>query len=166
MNKTTLTSLRSLLQAAARSLGIERAAYAALIEQMWPEVVGVEAVQASRLVGLRGGTLLVETSTGIWAQELSARRALFADEINRRLGGQIVHEIRFRQGAGPFGRPAAQDAGTPVSAESALTPGELAVVEQALAEIADPELQEAARRAMIAQYKWRKRHAPGHETGK
>lgn len=149
-----------MLQAAARSLGIERAAHAALIEQMWPEVVGAAAARATRLVGLRGGTLLVETSAGVWAQELSARRALFVDEINRRLGGQIVSEIRFRQGVGPFGRLAAQDAG-PVSAEPALTPSELAAVDQALTEIGDPQLREAARRAMVAQYKWRKKHTPG-----
>lgn len=160
MHKTTLTSLKALLQAAAKSLGVERAAYAALIAQMWPEVAGAEAAAESRPVGLRGGVLLVETSTGLWAQELSARRGILTDQINRRLGAGVVQEMRVRQGAGPFGRQAPQNVERSAE-EPELTPGELAGIEQVLTEIVDPELQDAARRAMIAQYKWRKKHAPG-----
>lgn len=163
MHKTTLTALRALLQAAAKSLGVERAAYVALIEQMWPAVVGAEAAQESRPVGLRGGVLLVETAPGLWVQELSARRGILTDQINRRLGAGVVREIRVRQGVGPFGRQAPQNVEKSAE-EPELTPGELAGIEQALTEIADPELQEAARRAMRAQYKWRKKHAPGERS--
>lgn len=160
LRKTTLTSLKSLLQAAAKSLGVERAAYTALIAQMWLEVVGAEAARESRVVGMRGGVVLVETSSGLWVQELSARRATVMDQINQRLGAGVVQEIRVRQGEGPFG-------GVPHPVEKAvaegpgLTPGELAGIEQVLTEITDPGLREAARRAMVAQRQWRNRQAGG-----
>lgn len=152
-----LTSLRALLRGAARSLGVERAAYAALSEEMWPEIVGAEAAAHSRPAGLRGGVLLVEAEGGMWAQDLSAQRARFAAEINRRLGAQAVAEIRVRQvpQVPPrAGAPPESVAGPPPE----LSAEERAAVEQAVAEIADAELRDAARRAMLSQLAWRKRH--------
>jgi hypothetical protein len=152
-----LTSLRSLLRGAAKSLGVERAAFAALIAEMWPEIVGPEASAHSRPIGLRGSVLLAEAETGLWAQELSARRGGFAAEINRRLGAPAVAEIRFKQVAG-WRTPPAGDAPQPADAPTALTAEESASVERAAAEIADPEVREAAKKAMRSQIAWRKRH--------
>lgn len=152
-----LTSLRSLLRGAARSLGVERAAFAALIAEMWPEIVGPEASAHSRPMGLRGSVLLAEAEAGLWAQELSARRGGFAAEINRRLGAPVVTEIRFKQVAG-WPTPPAGDAAQPAEAATALTAEESAAVERTAAEIADPEVREAAKKAMRSQIAWRKRH--------
>lgn len=156
-----LTSLRELLRGAAKSLGVERAALGALIEEMWPEVVGAEAAAHSRPAGLRGGVLTAEVAAGLWAQELSARRGGFAEEINRRLGMRAVTEIRVKQVARrpvPGGTEASGGARAPASADEALTAEELAEVERITAEIADPEVREAARKAMRSQVAWRKRH--------
>lgn len=156
-----LTSLRAILRAAARSLGVERAAYAALIEELWPEIIGSDAAAHTRPVGLRGTTLLVDADAeaGLWAQELSAQRAKFVTEINRRLGAKAVTEIRFRQTTAPGVFPAFVK-GKPVTPdEPALTPDEEAAIERAVGEIGDPEMREAARRAMTSQVRWRKRHA-------
>lgn len=151
-----LTALRSLLRGAAKSLGVERAAFAALIEEMWSEIVGPEAAAHSRPTGLRGGVLLAEVEAGVWAQELSARRGGFAAEINRRLGTRAVTEIRFRQRTGWQAAASAEDR-TP-EAGDALTPEEVAEVERVTAEITDPEVREAAGKAMRSQIAWRKRH--------
>lgn len=154
-----LTSLRELLRGAAKSLGVERAALGALIAEMWPEVVGAEAAAHSRPAGLRGGVLTAEVAAGIWAQELSARRGGFAEEINRRLGTRAVTEIRFKQVSGdPASRGAAGAGGPPGPVDDTLTPEELADVERIASEIADPEVREAARKAMRSQFAWRKRH--------
>lgn len=99
-----LTPLRQILKAAAKSLGVERAAYAALVDEVWPEVVGPEAAAHTRTVTLRGGTLLVDAAPGPWAQELTAQRTRFIQDINRRLGDPVVSEIRFRQKPGVYGR--------------------------------------------------------------
>ena len=152
-----LTSLRNLLRGAAKSLGVERAAFAALIAEMWPEIVGPEAAAHSHPAGLRGTVLLAEAEAGVWAQELSARRGGFAVEINRRLGAPAVTEIRFRQVVGWRTSPAAPASG-PAESAGALSPEEIAAVERTAAEIADPEVRGAAMKAMRSQIAWRKRH--------
>ena len=164
-----LTSLRAILRGAAKSLGVERAANAALIEEMWTDVVGPAAAPHTRPVGLRGTVLLAEAEVGPWAQEISARRGRFVAEINRRLGGRVVTEMRVRQTARSFtaaatgGPPRTGDAaGEDAAGGDVLSPAEMDAVEHAVAEISDPEIRESARRAMISQLKWRKGR-PGPE---
>lgn len=164
-----LTSLKAILRGAARTLGVERAANAALIEEMWVEVVGPAAAAHSRILGVRGTVVLAEAEAGPWTQDLSAQRGRFIGEINRRFGSQIVTEIRFRQTTVPFpaahpGRPSpprpADDrvgAEEPRVEETAVSPEDLAAVERTVAEIQDPEIREGARRAMVSQLKWRNR---------
>lgn len=153
-----LTSLRSLLRVAAKTLGVERAALGALIAEMWPEVVGAEAAAHSRPAGLRGGVLVAEVAPGAWAQELSARRGGFVEELNRRLGTTAVSEIRFKQVAAwrPTGPAQPEGAAGPV--DDTLSAAESAEVDRVASEIADPEVREAARKAMRSQLAWRKRH--------
>lgn len=165
-----LTSLRAILRGAARSLGVERAANAALIEEMWPDIVGPVAAAHSRAAGVRGTVVLADTEAGPWIQELSAQRARYVAEINRRLGGEIVTDIRFRPAssqAAPSGglepRPERRDLATSDAAsgegsdEARLSAEDAAAVERAIAEIRDPELREGARRAMASQLRWRRR---------
>lgn len=154
-----LTSLRSILRTAARTLGVERAAHAALIEEMWPEVVGRDAAAHSRPVGLRAGVLQAEAEGPMWVQELSAQRARIASDINRRLAGAAVREIRFRHVA-PRPHPGRRQEPPATASEEEPSAEEMAAVERAAAEIADPEVREAARRAMLSQIAWRKRHVP------
>jgi len=94
-----LTPLRSILKSAAKSLGLERAANAAFVAELWPEVAGLEAAAHTRVRGLRGRTLLIDTEPGPWAQDLTAQRARYVREINRRVGEDVdvVEEIRFQQ---------------------------------------------------------------------
>jgi hypothetical protein len=170
-----LTSLRAILRGAAKSLGVERAANAALIEEMWADVIGPEGAAHCRMAGLRGTVVLADAEAGPWAQELSARRGRIIVEINRRLGGGVVTEIRFRQTGRPLpptpapaspARPGREPEREAVGA-GVVSPDELAAVERVVAEIGDAEIREGARRAMISQLKWRKgrmesdEHDPG-----
>jgi len=92
-----LTPLRSILKSAAKSLGLERAANAAFVEELWPEVAGKEVAAHTRVQGLRGRTLLIDTEPGPWAQDLTVQRARYVQELNRRMGENVVEEIRLRQ---------------------------------------------------------------------
>jgi len=168
-----LTSLRAILRNAARTLGVERAANAALIAQMWAEVVGPPAAAHSRILGVRGTVVLAEAEAA-WAQDLSARRGGYIAEINRRLGSAVVTEVRFRQATGsiPGTGLAATDAqrqaegsaaGERTADESTLSREELAAVDRAVEEIGDPDIRDGARRAMVSQLKWRKRQEAGNE---
>lgn len=144
------------MQVAARSLGVERAAQIALIQEMWAEVVGREAGAHSRPMGLRGSVLLVETDAGLWVQELTAQRTRFAEEINRRLGVPVVEDIRFQHNSTALPRGGPGPAAVADSGGPALTQQEMAAIERTVQDISDPALQEVARRAMISEKKWRK----------
>lgn len=158
MKRKSLTALKQILQTAARSLGVERAAYEALIQETWGEVVGAEVAAHAHPVGLRGGTLLVDVEPGLWVQELSARRAGIADEINRRLGATAVQDLRLRPARGAAPHPHAAARPIPVPPED-LTADDAAEIERTVAAIADPELREATRRAMVSQRRWRRAQA-------
>jgi hypothetical protein len=161
LKRGALTHLRTILRSAAKSLGVERAAHAALAAEAWPGVVGPDAAAATRVDGLRGGTLLVSAQPGLWAQELSARRSQLAAALNTALGARVIEDIRIQQRT--IGRtrsahsPARQQAGA-VTAEE-IGDEERAAIERAAAEIADPELREITTRAMISQARWRRQQA-------
>jgi hypothetical protein len=127
---------------------------------MWADVAGAESAAHSKPAGLRGTTLLVNTDPGLWVQELSARRGRFADEINRRLGGRVVTDIRIRPQANAVSAPPAvlRD---PEPIEDQLSAEEQGTIEQTVAEIADPALRETARKVMGDQMRWKKRQAAG-----
>ncbi len=156
LRRSPLTSLRTILRSAAAALGVERAAHEALIVEMWPEIAGADAAAHSRPAGLRGTTLLVDAEPGLWVQELSARRGRFTEEINRRLGGGVVSDIRIRSRTGAAVEGAPADAGRVADDEATLSADELAMIDRAAAEIGDPELRETARRVMASQLRWRK----------
>ncbi len=160
MKRSALTSLRTILRSAAAALGVERAAYEAMIQEMWAEIVG-EGAAYSRPAGLRGTTLVVEVEPGLWVQELSARRGGIVEEINRRLGVRAVAEMRLRPRTGPPAAPATLGApAVPQAQEPALSGEETAAIERTVAEIADPELRATARKVMESQLLWKKRQ-PG-----
>ncbi len=158
MKRSALTSLRTILRAAAAALGVERAAHEALVQEIWPEVAG-EGAAHSRPAGLRGTTLVVEVEPGLWIQELSARRGGFVEEINRRLGAGVVTEVRLRPRTGPSASARPADDAPQPAPDPAPTAEDLDTIERTVAEIADPEIRAATRSAMLSQLKWRKRHA-------
>lgn len=151
-----LTHLRTVLRSAARALGVERAAHAALAVELWPEIVGPEAAAATRVTGLRAGVLLVDAQPGMWAQELSLRRSQLAATLNAALGESVIEDIRIRQ------RPLERTQPTPPAQltqphADVIGEQERAKVEQAVADIKDPELRDVTRRAMISQARWKRR---------
>lgn len=157
MRRSTLTSLSALLRSAAAALGVERAAHEALIAGMWPEIAGSQIAAHARTAELRGSTLLLEVDPGLWVQEVSARRGQFIEAINRQLGARVVAEIRIRPGRGETAAAGEPTETQPPAKPHELSAEELAGIEGAVAEITDPELREAARRAMRSEMIWRKR---------
>lgn len=156
MKRSALTSLRTILRSAAAALGVERAAYEAMIQEMWAEVAGEGAAYA-RPAGLRGTTLVVEVEPGLWVQELSARRGGMVEEINRRLGARAVAEMRLRPRTGPPAHIIPPDAAPRPIQEPVLSGEEAAAIERIVAEIADPELRAKTRKVMESQLMWKKR---------
>ncbi len=158
-----LTALRTILQAAAKSLGVERAAYDTLIQELWAEAVGPEVAARTRPRGLRGGILWVDSVPGPWAQDFSLQRTKFVAALNTRLGAPVIRDIRVRQSATAVRSRNPQRLPSPPPDPPPLNPEELGAIERVVSEISDLEVREAAKRAMISQWRWRKRR--GAEPG-
>src|SRR5436305_9382546 len=84
------------LAATLRTLEIDAAAREAMAVALWPEVVGEHFAAASRAAGIRGGVLEVRVRSSSWAQELSFYQGEIIGRLNRRLGAQVVTDLRFR----------------------------------------------------------------------
>lgn len=69
--------------------------------EAWPEVVGERVAARARAVSFRDGTLLVEVDSATWMNELGYLKLRMVTELNRRLGGEIVREIRLQPASEP-----------------------------------------------------------------
>lgn len=158
-----LTALKTILHAAAKSLGVERAAYAAIITEVWPVVVGAETAEYARPSGLRGDILWVDVEPGPQANDFALQRMKVVAALNRHLGSPVIRDIRVRQRSG-VARPH-RTAQSPVTVPAqALSAEELAAIDRIAAEIVDEELRAAAKQAMVSQWQWRKRQRPPAQT--
>jgi predicted nucleic acid-binding Zn ribbon protein len=63
---------------------------------LWDEVVGERVAARARATSFREGTLYVSVENAVWMTELSYLRRQMAEELNRRLGAEVVREIRFQ----------------------------------------------------------------------
>lgn len=63
----------------------------------WPDVVGEAIATSTRPVETEGKTLIVEARDTVWCDQLARfyRKKIVA-KLNRRLGGKLVTDIRFR----------------------------------------------------------------------
>ncbi len=156
-----LTAFRTILQAAAKSLGVERAAYTVMIDELWDEVVGPQVAAYTVPSGLRGDLLWVDAEPGPWAQDLTLQRTKVAGALNARLGSVVIRDIRVRQRVGVAARRRRVSRPIPTAEEApGLGPDELASIDRVAAEIPDEDLRAAAKRAMLSQWRWRKRQHP------
>jgi predicted nucleic acid-binding Zn ribbon protein len=68
--------------------------------EVWPGVVGERIAARARAVAYRDGTLFVEVDSPTWMSELGYLKHHMVTELNRRLGGEIIREIRMQPGSG------------------------------------------------------------------
>src|ERR1051326_9598131 len=62
----------------------------------WPRVVGPQAAAATQVETVRDGVLFVRTRSSVWSHELTLHKTRILLELNRMLGGAIIHEIICR----------------------------------------------------------------------
>ena len=65
----------------------------------WPQVVGEQMARASEAQRVQaGGTLLVNTRSSVWSQELSFHKPAILRRYKERLGKEWVKDLRFSVG--------------------------------------------------------------------
>ena len=67
----------------------------ARVQALWPEVAGAAIAAESAPASEREGTVTVDCSGGVWAQELTLLAPDLVARLNGRLGGAKVRSLRF-----------------------------------------------------------------------
>jgi predicted nucleic acid-binding Zn ribbon protein len=80
-------------------LGLETPMEGWAAVSLWDDVVGERVAAHSHAVSYRDGTLVVEVDSASWMSELSYLKRRVAAELNRRLGKDLVQDIRLLPGS-------------------------------------------------------------------
>jgi predicted nucleic acid-binding Zn ribbon protein len=67
----------------------------ARVQALWPEVAGAAIAAESAPASEREGTVKVECSAAVWAQELTLLETDLLERLNARLEGLQVRSLRF-----------------------------------------------------------------------
>jgi hypothetical protein len=132
---------------ALRGSGVPDAGVLAAVTRAWPEAVGTAIARAAwpqRIA--RDGTLHVTTVSSTWAFELGRMEEEVRAKLHARLGDATPPGLRFA--AGPVPSPEADPEAVPPTVVP--TPEEETEAALLSAEIGDPGLREAVRRAAAA----------------
>jgi hypothetical protein len=112
----------------------------------WPELVGSEVASHSQPARWKGNTLVVRVEHPAWIQELTYLKSQMIASIKEKLPKTPINDIRFEVGKlVNMSDEGGEDEAVEIRE---LTADEREFVEQASAEIADPDIREAAEKAM------------------
>lgn len=120
----------------------------AVLQAAWSEIAGPQAAAHSVVVRRsRAGVVSVACTSGIWAQELDARRDLLAAQLTRAVPTVDVSGLRFVVGDHVIPTPQAS------RPRAVPTPNaeERATAERLLGDVTDPELRARLVRAAAGQ---------------
>ncbi len=143
-NTGALQPLAPVLTQALRQVGLDRIMLLTQITRHWQEIAGAQIAAVARPEGIRSRVLFVTVADAIWLQQLTFYQA------------QLLRNIRRVLGDVPLGKPYftlasySQTSDPPVEQDRAflpLTAVEERQVAEDTADIADPTLREAVRRA-------------------
>lgn len=136
---------------------------AARAVEVWPEAVGAEIAARTQATAVRGGELLVETDSPVWATELQAMAGQLVQAVNSAAGEELVRRVRIIVAGGARGRRARGATAAPggpvaVPRVTVAPPSEedRLAIERATASIEDDDLRAAAARAMAADIAWKR----------
>jgi hypothetical protein len=154
------------------------------VAEIWEAAVGPETARQAQPLSLRGGRLVVATSSSVWAQTLQLMAETLRMALNDALGEEAVTEVVCRPagwdpGAGQgaaraLSHPPAEEEGASARSGGAspegedrplrlLTDAEECAVAFAQHQVGDPALGERIAAAMRAS--WARRAAPIAEDG-
>jgi predicted nucleic acid-binding Zn ribbon protein len=68
----------------------------ARVQALWPDVAGAAIAAESGPSSEREGTVTVECSGAVWAQELTLLETDLRERLNARLDGVAVRSLRFK----------------------------------------------------------------------
>jgi predicted nucleic acid-binding Zn ribbon protein len=90
-----MESVARVLPRLLRDLGLEQDVLGWRAVDEWARIVGPRVASHTRAVACRNGTLHVEVEGSAWMHELGFLKRNLIEQVNRQLGGEHVHDVRF-----------------------------------------------------------------------
>jgi predicted nucleic acid-binding Zn ribbon protein len=89
-------SFDNIFDSAIKNLPSKQRIMESLALAWWERVVGEQAAEASEAESVHDGVLYVRTKSSVWSNELHLLKEYILKELNRRIGGNLIHDIVFR----------------------------------------------------------------------
>ncbi len=90
-----MAQLKTVLNAALKEAGIEKAVAQNRALIIWEKVVGDKIAANTSAVNVRHGVLVVRASSSAWRQELLLTKSNILKKLNKDLENEIIKDIRF-----------------------------------------------------------------------
>ncbi len=153
--KAQFTPIAEVLCEATAERGIDREMKRYAIWQRWNNLVGTEVAAHARPARWQGTTLVIRAEHPAWIQELGFLKRRMLANIKEHMPTLTITDIRFEVGSLPKLDVEETETQEPSPPSRALSGDEESLVKEASSSIADPEIRDAAERAM-AKYLARK----------
>ncbi len=89
-------ALKDILMKIARNQGWEDKLQQVDIPPAWKEAVDDKIYKITKILNFSHGTLYIHTDSPTWRYELNLREQSIREDLNRKLGKQIVNKIIFK----------------------------------------------------------------------
>ena len=118
------------------------------LRRLWNEAVGDQIAAHTMPDSIRRGTLFVKVSSSVWMHQLQFLKKDILQRFNGLYGKETVRSLNFSIGEIPAPPPGHHDPASPAASLAALNARDQRLVQESLAAVRDPELQEILRRVM------------------
>lgn len=89
------TRVASVLQGVLEKHGVTKQIKRLGVLDLWPEIVGEQLAQVTRVKGVDEASLFVEVRSSAWLTELSMMKDHFLERVNARLEDAAIERIVF-----------------------------------------------------------------------
>ena len=90
-----MQQLKSAIKLFLKNNGLEKGVKQQNAISIWEEIVGKKIALNTDAESVEHGTLTVKTSSSTWRQELMFNKRDIIEKINKKLGHNIIKDIRF-----------------------------------------------------------------------
>jgi len=157
-------SLADVLQKVMKKQGIPLATGDPSLRRIWNEAVGEQIAAQTLPDGIRRGTLFVKVASSVWMHQLQFLKKDILQRFNNLYGKETLRALNFSIGEVPSPPPGSGNAAaSPPPWLSPLNVRDERLVQESLAAVPDPELQEILRRVMKKEIS-RRRYLEKHKV--
>lgn len=150
-----IENIADVLDGALINLGLKKSIEKQKALIYWEKAVGGKIAGNTQAIKIKKQTLYVNTSSSVWAQELSLMKNQLIKKLNSCLGEEAIHDIRFA-GRGTKHKEKAKDEELDNISKVNLNKTELDLVNKTISDLENEEIRTKLLKIMVADKKYKK----------